>query len=83
MFTKTIAIAAAIALSTTAAFAGGLADEIVEAPVVQEEVAPVAGSSVSPTYIVVGILAALLIAAAVNNDDDDDEEEDGELIEVR
>ncbi|PJI85062.1 hypothetical protein BC777_3058 [Yoonia maricola] len=76
MFTKTTALAAALALCTTSAFAGGLADEIVEAPVMEEAVAPVAGSSVDPTYIVVGILAALLIAAAVNNDDDDDDEPD-------
>ena len=32
---------------------------------------PVA-SSISPTYIVLGVLAALLIAAAVADDDDDD-----------
>ena len=55
-----------------------LADEIVEAPVVVAEPAPAATSSVSPTYIVLGVLAALLIAAAVDaaDDDDDDEEEE-------
>ncbi|MEJ8561192.1 hypothetical protein QTO30_08125 [Yoonia sp. GPGPB17] len=71
MFTRTMACAAAIALSTTSAFAGGLADAIVETPPMEEAVAPAAGPSIEPTYIVVGILAALLIAAAVNDDDDD------------
>ena len=76
-----------IALIATSAFvlfsslaqAGGLSDEVMEAPVVvvEEEPAP-AGSSISPTFIIVGVLAALLIAAAVaaNDDDDDDDEDD-------
>ncbi|MEL6685305.1 MAG: hypothetical protein AAFN63_16715 [Pseudomonadota bacterium] len=75
-FTTTLAAATAIAVSTVAANAGGLADEIVEAPVVAAEPAPAATSSVSPTYIVLGVLAALLIAAAVNADDDDDDDEE-------
>ncbi|MEJ8561191.1 hypothetical protein QTO30_08120 [Yoonia sp. GPGPB17] len=72
MFTKTITYAAALALCTSSAFAGGLANEIVEAPVMEAEMAPAATSSVNPTYIVVGILAALLIAAAANDDEDND-----------
>lgn len=70
MFTKTTACAAAIALSATTAFAGGLSPEIVEAVPMEEVVAP-AGPSINPTYIVVGVLAALLIAAAVSDDDDE------------
>ena len=76
MFTRTTACIAAIALSTTSTFAGGLADAIVETPPMEEVVAPAAGSSIEPTYIVLGILAALLIAAAVNDDDDDDDDDD-------
>ena len=41
-----------------------------EAPVVVEETMEPAGSSLSPTLIVVGILAALLLAA--NSSDDED-----------
>ena len=71
--TTTLAAAAAIAVSGVAATAGGLSDEIMEAPVAMEEpMAAPATSSVSPTYIVLGVLAALLIAAAVAEDDDDD-----------
>ncbi|MEL6683953.1 MAG: tail fiber domain-containing protein [Pseudomonadota bacterium] len=78
---KTLTIGALLA-STSMAQAGGLADEIVEAPViVAEEPAP-AGSSISPTYIVLGVLAALLIAAAVAEDDDDDDEEDNAPEEI-
>lgn len=68
---KTLTSAAAIAALTAPAFAGGMADQIMEAPVVVEEemVAP-AASSVSPTLVVVGILAALLIAANLESDDE-------------
>jgi hypothetical protein len=65
----TLAAAASIAALSTTAFAGGMADEVMEAPVVMEEpMAAPAASSISPTYIVVGVLAALLIAAAVAED---------------
>lgn len=65
--TKTLVAAAALAVSGFAANAGGLAPEVMEAPVVvvEEEMAP-KGSSINSTYIIVGVLAALLIAAAVN-----------------
>ncbi|WP_333713848.1 hypothetical protein [Yoonia sp.] len=67
---KTLASAAAIAVAGTAGFAGGMADQIMEAPVVVvEEVAP-AGSSISPAIIVVGILAALVLVASSGDDDD-------------
>jgi Mn2+/Fe2+ NRAMP family transporter len=69
MFTKTTALAAAIAISASSAFAGGLSDQIVESPVMEEAVA--AESQINTTYIVVGILAALVIAAAVGQEDDE------------
>ena len=65
--TTTLAAAAALAVSGVAASAGGLADEIMETPVVVAEPAP-ATSSISPTYVVLGVLAALLIAAAAAED---------------
>lgn len=70
-FTKTIATSALV-VSSTFAHAGGLANEITEAPVVMAEEPAPAGSSIDPTYIVLGVIAALLIAAAVAEDDDDD-----------
>jgi hypothetical protein len=54
--------ATAIAGFSTAATAGGLAPEVVTAPVVVTEPAP-AQPSVNPAFIVVGVLAALLLAA--------------------
>ena len=67
-FTTTLAAAAALAVSGVAATAGGMADEVMEAPVVMAEpMAEPAGSSVSSTYIVLGVLAALLIAAAADS----------------
>jgi hypothetical protein len=61
-------------ITGTAVQAGGLSDEIVEPVVIMEEEPMAAGSSISPTVIVLGILGALLIAAAVGDDDDDEEE---------
>ncbi len=66
--TTTLA-AAAIAVSGVAAHAGGVAPPVMEPPVVVAEPEP-AGSSISPTYVILGVLAALLIAAAVNASDD-------------
>ena len=75
--------ATALLLGSTAAHAGGLSDEIMEAPVVVEQPAPApAGPSISPTYVVLGVLAALLIAAAVAEDDDDDEQDEPQGIEL-
>ena len=68
--THSIAAGAMVA-SGSMVQAGGLSPEITEAPVmITQEPAP-AGSSISPTYVVLGVLAALLIAAAVADDDDD------------
>ena len=65
-FTTTLAAATAIAVSAITANAGGRSEEVMEAPVVVVESAPApAASSVSPTYIVLGVLPALLVAAAV------------------
>ena len=66
--TTTLAASAALAVSGFAANAGGLAPEVMEAPVVVVEEEP-AGSSINSTFIIVGVLAALLIAAAVNAND--------------
>ena len=65
---NTLAAATALAVTGFAANAGGLAPEVVEAPVVVVDEPAPAGSSVSSTYIIVGIVAALLIAAAVEAD---------------
>ena len=75
--TTTLAAAAALAVSGFAATAGGLSDEVMEAPVVavEPEMEP-AGSSISPTFIILGVLAALLIAAYVANEDDDDDDDE-------
>ncbi|WP_342068649.1 hypothetical protein [Yoonia algicola] len=70
MLTKTTTLAAAIAISASSAFAGGLSDQIVESPVMEEAVA--AESKINPTLVVVGTLAALQIAVAVGQEDDDD-----------
>jgi len=70
--TKVIATATAIAALSTSAFAGGLSDQIMEAPVVVEEEMAPATPSVSPTIIVVGILAALLLASNLDSDDDEE-----------
>ena len=74
---KTLITAASIAALSTSAMAGGLADEITEAPVEVMVADEPAGSSINPTFVVLGVLAALLLASAL---DDDEEEEDTDLI---
>ena len=69
--TKTLAAAASIAVVSTSAFAGGLAPEVMEPVVVEEPMMEKPGSSISPTFIVIGVLAALLIAAAVAEEDEE------------
>ena len=74
IFTATLG-ATALVLSGSLAQAGGLAEEVMEAPVIVEEpVAAPAASSISPTFIVLGVLAALLLAASSSDDDDDDDD---------
>ncbi len=62
--TTTVAAAASIAVLSTSAFAGGMSEEVMEAPVVMEEpMAEPAGSSTAG-IIVLGVLAAALLFAA-------------------
>ena len=61
--TKTLAAAAVIAAAGTTAFAGGLAPEVMEAPVVVVDTPMAAGSSVPAGYVVLGLLAALVAAS--------------------
>ena len=80
MNVKTTLLASVVAICANAAFAGGLSPEIIESPVMEDEMMAPAGSSINPAYIVVGVLAALLIAAAVSDNEDDEpapEEEPG------
>ena len=71
--TSTLAASAFMAVLASSAFAGGMADEIMEAPVVvEEEVMAPAASSISPTWVVLGVLAALLIAANLPEDEDEE-----------
>ena len=67
--TTTLAAATAIAVSGVAASAGGMSEPM-EAPVVMvEPMEEPSTSSLSPTYVVLGVLAALVIAAAVAESD--------------
>ncbi|MFT6074067.1 MAG: hypothetical protein ACJAZ1_000982 [Yoonia sp.] len=62
--TTTLAAAASIAVLSTSAFAGGMSEEVMEAPVVMEEVAPAPAGSSTISIIVLGVLAAALLYAA-------------------
>ncbi|MDO6591993.1 hypothetical protein DS901_00210 [Loktanella sp. D2R18] len=66
--TTTFAATAALAVSAVSANAGGMSEPVMDAPVVMVEEPAPAGSSISSTYIVVGVIAALLIAAAASED---------------
>ena len=73
-FKSLIVAPATTALIATSAHAGGLADAITEAPVV-EEVAP--APSGSANWVVPALAVLLLgIAIASSGDDDDDEDTD-------
>ena len=61
--TTTLAAAAAIAVSGVAANAGGLAPEVMEAPVVMVDT-PAPAGSINSGYIVLGLIAALVAASA-------------------
>ncbi len=68
---KYVPHAAAICLAATQATAGGLSDEIVEAPVMQEPaMAAPAGSS---SWIIPALVFGALVAVAVSSGDDDDD----------
>jgi hypothetical protein len=66
--TTTLAAAAALAVSAVSANAGGMSEPVMDAPVVMVEEPAPAGSSISSTYIVIGIVAALVIAAVASED---------------
>ena len=65
----TTVIASAALLAATTANAGGLSDEVMEAPVIVEEPMMEPESSINPVYIIVGILAALLLASSLSEDE--------------
>jgi len=79
-FFKALAVSAAFTALATTSIAGGLSDQIMEAPVVVEEpvVAP-AGTSVSPALIVVGILGLLIIAGSSDSGGDDEGSGDSDI----
>ena len=59
---KKLALAAALSITATTAFAGGMAEPVMEpAPVVEE------ASTSTSAGLVVGLLALVLIAAAASN----------------
>jgi hypothetical protein len=66
---KTLASATAVAAISSTSFAGGLSDQIMEAPVVVEEEVMAAGPSIDPAIIVLGILGLLIIGANSGGDD--------------
>lgn len=70
----TFTAAASVAVLATSTMAGGLADEIIEPPVEVMTVDEPAGSSINPTFVVLGVLAALLLASTLQDDDDEDED---------
>lgn len=67
--TKTMIAAAAATTIAGSAFAGGFAEEIVEAPVAIVEPAAPAGSL--PGWVIPAVLVAGLVALAVSGDDSD------------
>ncbi|WP_341366065.1 tail fiber domain-containing protein [Yoonia sp. BS5-3] len=73
-FTTSFLAASALLVTTSASQAGGLSDEIVEAPVEVMEVESPTGSSINGTYVIVGVVAALLLALALREDEEEEEE---------
>lgn len=65
-----IAAGTAVVLSGTAASAGGLANEILEAPVVVEEPVEVAPASSVPGWVIPVAILAVLIGVASSSDGD-------------
>ena len=71
---KSFVTAIAISALATTSFAGGLANEIMEAPVAMEdEMIAAAGPSIDPTLIVLGILGLLLLGASSSEGGDSNE----------
>jgi len=69
---KTLSIAAVIAASATASFAGSLAQAPADQIITQDEGAfvPVTGSGIGLPVILGGVLAAAAVAALVSNSND-------------
>ena len=66
---KTISIAAVIAATATASFAGAVNDPIIEEPVAV--IAP-AGSGIGLPVVMGAVAAAAVLAAVISDDDDED-----------
>ncbi|PJI92580.1 hypothetical protein BC777_1435 [Yoonia maricola] len=71
-----IAAISALVLTGTAASAGGLADEIVEAPVVVEDPVEAAPASSVPGWVIPVAILALVIGVVASSDNDDDDDDD-------
>ncbi|MEO1637681.1 MAG: hypothetical protein AAFU41_00365 [Pseudomonadota bacterium] len=72
----TFATFTAASVSATGVVAGGLSDQIVEAPVVEEVVTAPAESSV-PSWVIPVVILGVIIAAASSSDSECDPEEKG------
>ena len=55
---KKLAIAAVISVAATSAFAGGLAEPIIEAPVIIEETASSTAGGIVPLLLLIAVIAA-------------------------
>lgn len=73
-----IAAAVAIVVSGTTASAGGLADQIMEAPVVVEDPVEVAPASSVPGWLIPVALLAVVIGIAAIGEDEAEEEGKGD-----
>ena len=71
-----VTAATAIVFSGTAASAGGLADEIVEAPVAVADPVEAAPASSIPGWVIPVAILALIVGVVASSDDDDDDDED-------
>ena len=72
---KTIITATTVAAFATASVAGGLSDQIMEAPVaIEEEMMAAPAPSIDPTWIVLGIFGLLVLSASASGDDEPEKE---------
>ncbi|MEL7180508.1 MAG: hypothetical protein AAFN63_11815 [Pseudomonadota bacterium] len=72
-----VTAATAIVFSGTAASAGGLADEIVEAPVAVADPVEAAPASSIPGWVIPVAILALIVGVVASSDDDDDDDDEG------
>ncbi len=70
---KTLSVAAIIAITSTASFAGSIAPVVEDNYVKKDEgvFVPVTGSGIGAPVIIGGVVAAVAIAALLNDDDDE------------